>query len=104
MRAEVAALLGDVDGSWQLLTTRPPFETSADAEIVELVSRHAGGPEVVGAPFWADSALLHQAGIPTVLFGPSWRGRSTRVVEWVEIASLERCLEIYVAVAAELVR
>ena len=103
VRAEVEALLGDVDGSSQLLTTRPPFETSQDAEIVDLVSRHAGGPEVVGAPFWADSALLHQAGIPTVLFGPYGEGFHG-AVEWVEIASLERCLEVYVAVASELCR
>jgi acetylornithine deacetylase len=101
VRGEIGALLGDVDGSWQLLMTRPPFETAADAEIVGLVSLHAGGPEIVGAAFWADSALLHGAGIPTVLFGPRGEGAHA-VVEWVEIASLERCLEVYVAVAAEL--
>jgi acetylornithine deacetylase len=103
VRAEIESLLGDVDGSWQLLMTRPPFQTEPDAEIVGLVSRHAGGPEVVGVPFWADSALLHEAGIPTVLFGPRGEGLHG-AVEWVDIASVERCLEVYVAVAAELCR
>ena len=79
----------------------PVRDARPDAEIVDLVSRHAGGAEVVGAPWWADSALLHAAGIPTVLFGPRGEGAHA-VVEWVEIASLERCLDVYVAVAAEL--
>ena len=56
---------------------------------------------MVGAPWWADSALLYQAGIPTVLFGPYGEGFHG-AVEWVEIASLERCLDVYVAVATEL--
>ena len=74
---------------------------SADAPIAELVSRHAGGPEVVGVPFWADSALLSAAGIPTVVFGPSGEGAHA-VEEWVDLASAERCAEIYAAVAREL--
>ena len=56
---------------------------------------------MVGVPFWADSALLHEAGIPTVLFGPRGEGAHA-VVEWVDVSSLERCLDVYVAVAAEL--
>ena len=74
--------------------------------VVQLVRRHAAvvlgaEPELVGVPFWADSALLADAGIPTVLFGPSGEGAHAEV-EWVDVASLERCLEIYVAVASEL--
>jgi acetylornithine deacetylase/succinyl-diaminopimelate desuccinylase-like protein len=101
LRAEVAALLADVEGSWELNLARPPFETSPDAEIATLVRRHAGEPEVVGVSYWADSALLHEAGIPTVLYGPRGEGAHS-VVEWVDVASLERCLEVYVAVATEL--
>ena len=58
-------------------------------------------PELVGVSFWADSALLAAAGIPTVLFGPRGEGAHAEV-EWVDVASLERCVEIYVGVAAEL--
>jgi acetylornithine deacetylase/succinyl-diaminopimelate desuccinylase-like protein len=101
VRSEVAALLGDADGSWELLMSRPPLETEAGSEIARLVARHAGDPDVTGAMFWADSALLHEAGIPTVLFGPCGEGLHAEV-EWVEIASLERCIDVYVAVAAEL--
>jgi acetylornithine deacetylase len=58
-------------------------------------------PETVGVSFWADSALLAAAGIPTVLFGPVGEGAHAEV-EWVDVESLERCVEIYVRVAAEL--
>ena len=78
----------------------PAIRTSSHPTIVELVSRHAGGPEIVGAPYWADSALLSAAGIPTVLFGP---GRGAHAVEeWVDLGDRERCAEIYAAVAREL--
>ena len=56
---------------------------------------------VVGAPYWTDSALLSSAGIPTVVFGPAGEGAHA-VEEWVDLASAERCVEIYAAVAREL--
>jgi acetylornithine deacetylase/succinyl-diaminopimelate desuccinylase-like protein len=77
----------------------------ADAAIVTAVRRCAAAvtgteADVVGVSFWADSALLSSAGIPTVLFGPGGDGLHTEV-EWVDVASLEQCVEIYSAVAAE---
>jgi acetylornithine deacetylase len=86
--------------------SREPFEVAEDSEIVQLVRRQVtsvlgGEPELVGVSFWADSALLAAAGIPTVVFGPVGEGLHTEV-EWVDVASLERCAEIYSAVAAEL--
>jgi len=86
--------------------SREPFEIAPDAAIVRMVSRHAAlaigrPPEIVGVPFWADSALLAEAGIPTVLFGPTGEGLHSEV-EWVDIASLDQCREIYLATALEL--
>ncbi len=98
--AEVRDLLGDVEGTWELTLGRPPFEIDADAEIVRLVERHAGEPEIAGVPYWADSGLLGDAGIPTVLFGPRGEGAHAEV-EWVDVESLERCVDVYVVVAAE---
>ena len=65
--------------------------------------RHLGHEEVGGVAFWADSALLADAGIPTVVFGPRSRGIHG-IDEWVDLASLERCYEAYLAVARELCR
>jgi acetylornithine deacetylase len=80
---------------------RDAYELSPDDPFAELVHRHAGGPDVVGMPFWADSGLIAAAGIPTVLFGPGGEGLH-ETEEWVELADLERCLEVYLAVAGAL--
>lgn len=103
VEAEALGLLGGLAGSAHVTFLREPFELSHGEEIVTLVARHAGDPEVVGVPFWADSALFAAAGMPTVLFGPRGEGAHA-AVEWVDVASAERCAETYTAVAAELCR
>jgi acetylornithine deacetylase len=101
--AEAEALLGDADGSARVTFFREPFEVSESAEIAALVGRHAGAPAIVGVPFWADSALFAAAGIPTVVFGPRGEGAHA-AVEWVDVASAERCAAVYAAVAEEFCR
>ena len=98
---------GDPDFSAEVRApiSRNPFEVAVDEAIVEAVRRHGASvlgstPETVGVSFWADSALLADAGIPTVLFGPIGEGAHAET-EWVDVDSLERCAEIYVAVAKE---
>jgi acetylornithine deacetylase len=98
---ELRGLLGGVDGEMRIVLAREPFEVSEQEPVVEAVRRHAGNPGVIGVPFWADSALLAAAGIPTVVFGPGGEGAHA-VVEWVELADVERCVQIYAGVAAEL--
>jgi len=99
---------GDADFSAELRApiSREPFEVAEDAEIVLLVRRQAASvlgaePDLVGVSFWADSALLSAAGVPTVLFGPIGEGAHAEV-EWVDVESLEHCVEIYAGAAAEL--
>jgi acetylornithine deacetylase len=108
--AEIVGAAGDGDQDFtahvRVLASREPFETPEDSEHVRVVRRCAAQvlgaePELVGVSFWADSALLADAGIPTVLFGPRGEGAHAEV-EWVDVASLEQCLEIYAAVAAEI--
>jgi acetylornithine deacetylase/succinyl-diaminopimelate desuccinylase-like protein len=97
---EAEALLGDLDGSARVTFFREPFEIEEEHEFVELVRRLAGGPEIIGVPFWADSALFAAAGIPTVVYGPAGEGAHA-AVEWVDVASAERCAELYARIAAE---
>jgi acetylornithine deacetylase len=108
--AEIVAAAGDGDPDFSAHVkahiSREPFEVADDAEIVQSVRRNAADvlgaePALVGVSFWADSALLAQAGISTVLFGPRGEGAHAEV-EWVDVASLEQCAEIYGAVAREL--
>jgi acetylornithine deacetylase len=88
-----------VTAEMRLLFTGEPFEISGDAEIVHLVRRHSEG-ELVGASYWADSAHLAAAGIPTVLFGPLGGGAHASV-EWVDLASVARTRDVLVAVARD---
>jgi acetylornithine deacetylase len=100
VEAEARELLGDLPGSARVTFFREPFEVNEDEQIVRLVGEHAGAPEVIGVPFWADSGLFAGAGIPTVVYGPAGEGAHA-AVEWVDVASAERCAEVYMAVAAE---
>jgi acetylornithine deacetylase len=106
---EIIARAGDSDPDFsaelRVPVFREPFEVAEDAEIVQIVRRQAATalaaePELVGVSFWADSALLADAGIPTVLFGPRGEGAHAEV-EWVDVDSLERCVAVYVAAATE---
>jgi acetylornithine deacetylase len=107
---EIVARAGDGDPDFSAEVRAPisrePFEVAEDAEIVQVVRGQAAEvlgaqPELVGVSFWADSALLAAAGVPTVLFGPIGEGAHAEI-EWVDVASLERCVEIYGGVAAKL--
>jgi acetylornithine deacetylase len=62
---------------------RAAMETPHDAEIVQALLA-AAGPDTAVAPmsYWADSAFLAAAGIPTVLYGPEGDGAHADV-EWV---------------------
>jgi acetylornithine deacetylase len=103
VEAELRELLGDSGGSISFPFGRDPLEVSPDEEIVRAVQAQTGSQEVAGAPFWTDAALFADAGIPAVLFGPRGDGAHA-AVEWVELASVERCRDLYVAVAAEYCR
>jgi acetylornithine deacetylase len=98
--AEAEALLGELDGSAHVTFFREPFEVDEAHEFVGLVRGLAGDPEIIGVPFWADSALFAAAGIPTVVYGPVGEGAHA-AVEWVDVPSAERCADVYARIAAE---
>jgi len=77
---------------------RPGLEVDRDAAVVrslhDAVTRRVGTPpEYVGLSAWFDAALLVEAGIPAVIFGPSgggWHGEE----EYVDLPSLAACAGI----------
>ena len=82
---------------------RSPLETPADAAIRRAVQQAASGVlgrplEPTGVSFWTDAASLHEAGIPTVLFGPLGAGAHA-AEEWVDLASVQTCAAVYLATA-----
>ena len=62
---------------------RPPMETPPTAPIVRALVAAAGpGTSLAPMSYWADSAFLAAAGIPTVLYGPEGDGAHADI-EWV---------------------
>ena len=85
---------------------RDPFEADLDGELVRTVEEVAEEvlgerPKRIGAPFWADSAFIAAAGIPTVLFGPAGEGAHADE-EWVSVSSCERVVRCLTAIAARI--
>ena len=62
------------------------------------MARAAGDGGFFGIAFWTDAALLAEAGIPTVVYGPSGAGAHA-TEESVELESLERCSRVYLETA-----
>jgi acetylornithine deacetylase len=98
---ELAGLVAGTPAAARLTLGREPFEVEPDDPFVALVARASGADGVHGVPFWTDAALLAAAGIPTVLFGPVGSGAHA-VEESVELESLVRCCEVYLATARAL--
>ncbi len=96
------SVLREFEGfSATVMLERSPSEVSPDHEISRAVSYAAGNDEAIGVPYWMDMALMNEAGIPTVCFGPAGEGEHADV-EWVDLASVERCIEVYVRTAEAL--
>jgi len=73
--------------------TRPPYRTPNGADILMRVQEASLGSEAVGLSFWADSALMGLAGVPSVLFGPVGHGAHA-IDEWVSRKSLINVYEV----------
>jgi acetylornithine deacetylase len=107
---EIAALLEacrredpELEARSRTLLVRDPFEIGEDEPVVAAV-REASA-EVLGSPaplsgasYWADSAFIAAAGIPTVLFGPSGDGAHA-AEEWVSIPDTVAVARTLVGVA-----
>jgi acetylornithine deacetylase len=81
--------------------SRSPFQVEPDSPIVHVVANALSqrtSKEAVpgGVPFWTDAALLAEAGIPTVLLGPT--GHGLHSVE--EFVDLNSCLDLAVILAS----
>jgi len=92
-----------LEASARLLMERPPSQLGADSFVTEAVEKAATEvlrrkPEVIGVAYWMDMALSNAVGIPTVAFGPSGEGAHADV-EWVDLASLETCVQVYLRTA-----
>ena len=106
---EILENLRRADPSFQAVVRRgidrAPLETREDAEIVQAiqaacVKRLNRPAQIAGVQFWTDAAILSAQGIPSVLIGPSGSGAHA-VEEWVDLASVKTCADIYLETALQ---
>ncbi len=81
----------------RLISSRPPYEISRHAPVAlaaaEAIREVIGDTEFCGMGFWTDTALLHAAGIPGVVFGPRGEGLHG-ADEYVDLESAAACAEV----------
>lgn len=90
------------------LFVRNPFEVSTEVAIVQAVDRAATAvlgrqPAHTGETYWADAALLAEAGVETVMIGPIGGGAHAKV-EWVDLQSLVDLAQILAQAALDYCR
>ncbi len=81
--------------------SRPAYEVPAGHELPELLasalSQVGHAPNIIGASFWTDAAVLGHAGIPSILFGPGGAGlHSTE--EYVNVDDVLVCRDALVEI------
>ena len=54
----------------------------------------------IGMSFWTDAAVLSEAGIPSILYGPTGGGLHS-IEEWVEVQSVLTCRDALVTLARD---
>ena len=92
----------------EITLSRPAYEIEPSAPVVhDLVASvravRGASPRIVGELAWLDSALLGEAGIPTVIFGPGGAGAHA-AKEWVDLATVADCARVLADVAPRFCR
>jgi acetylornithine deacetylase len=90
-------------GAAKQMFARSPYEIAANHELPQAMLRAAlpalpaqpAPPAPIGMSFWTDAAILGDAGIPSILFGPTGAGLHS-VEEWVETKSVLACRDALV--------
>lgn len=97
--AELHAADPDFEGACRPLLRRSAYECPAGHRLADLLAdaarqRGLTAPRT-GMSFWTDAAILGDAGIPSVLFGPVGGGLHS-LEEWVDIGSVLACRDTLV--------
>ena len=93
------------DGTVALATAQSPSDVSEGAPIVERLAsaiRAEGLPlSVEGLSAWTDAALLNEAGIPAVCFGPGDIALAHSAEEWVPLDEIEKATNVLGRLASD---
>ncbi|MGI9043644.1 MAG: ArgE/DapE family deacylase [Gemmatimonadaceae bacterium] len=94
----VRRLRPELDASVRLVGSQAPSDVSRDAPVVKLLERalaNEGLPAPIeGLSAWTDAALLNEAGIPAVCFGPGDIGLAHAAEEYVPVSDIEQATAV----------
>jgi len=91
----------DFKAASKSMFARSPYEIAATHELPQSMLRAAKSTaKPIGMSFWTDAAILGDAGIPSILFGPTGAGLHS-VEEWVEASSVVQCRDALVTLARD---
>jgi acetylornithine deacetylase len=92
----------EFEGSARLTFARPPYETPSTHALIGTLERSIAAQGIqsrrTGMSFWTDAAILGEAGIPSVLFGPGGAGLHS-ISEHVRIAEVVQCRDVLAELA-----
>ena len=103
--AHVRAQRPELDASVSLIFEQPPSDVPLEAPIVRALDSalRACGEEVTvtGMSAWTDAAILNEAGIPAICFGPGDIALAHAAEEFVRVDEIERATLVLAALAME---
>jgi acetylornithine deacetylase len=89
---------------WGLSMVRPPWQAQEGPLLTAVetacIQELGGTPTHATGLMWTDAALMQQAGIPTVIFGPAGEGKHA-LLEYVDVDSVVSCAQILVRTALD---
>ncbi|HEV2179895.1 MAG TPA: ArgE/DapE family deacylase [Gemmatimonadaceae bacterium] len=101
--ARVRAHRPSFDAEVALDLSQNPSDVATDAPVVRRLSRalaSAGDTaRIEGLSAWTDAALLNEAGIPAICYGPGDIARAHAAAEWIEVAEIERATRVLTLLA-----
>ena len=87
-----------------LLFSQPPSDVPVDAPIVRALTAALSEARLsticIGMSAWTDAALLNDAGIPAICFGPGDMGLAHAAEEYIEAAQIETATDVLVSLAS----
>ena len=87
-----------LEASARLVLSQAPSDVASNAPIVGALSDAlaARGERVTvgGMTAWTDAALLNEAGIPAICFGPGDIGLAHAAEEWIDTGEIERATDV----------
>jgi acetylornithine deacetylase len=86
------------DAAVRLVFAQPPSDVSAEAPIVRALVAALGACDeaapVAGMSAWTDAALLNEAGIPAICFGPGDIALAHAAEEWIAVDEIRRAVDV----------